>query len=109
MLGRAVEHAVVQRGGLVAHGVVLGHELVDVAPDRLLARPPEQPLGGRVPRGDEEVGVARNDRGRADLDQGLVEAALPVGVLSVDIDAKRRAPGGRDTVPGARRACLMRA
>jgi hypothetical protein len=77
-LGRAVEHMVVQRGGLVTHGVVLGHEVVDVASDRLLAGPPEQPLGGRIPGGDEEGRVARHDRGRARLDQGLAQAGLPI-------------------------------
>ena len=41
--------------GFLAEALVLGDELVDVAPDRLLGGVAEQPLGGGVPRGDDRV------------------------------------------------------
>ena len=67
-------------------------EVVDVAPDRLRPGPPEQPLGSGVPLRDREGRIARHDRRRADLHEGLVEAALSVGSFPCeDIEAKRRA------------------
>ena len=71
-LDRFGEHPLADRLGLRTDGLVIAHQLVDVASDRLLVPIPEQTLGRRIPRHDDQLRVAGDDRGGARLDQRLV-------------------------------------
>ena len=109
-LGRFGEHPLVDRLGLRTDGFVIGHQLVDVPSDRLLLPIPEQALGRRIPRHDDQLRVAGDDRrwgsprpASRSTDAGRLGPRVASGV---DIDAKRRASDR----PPARRAerCLRR-
>src|SRR5919197_4745045 len=59
------------RGPLLVEQLGPEDEILDRPPERLLLRVPEQRLSSGVPRRNPLIKVERDDRDRADLDQGL--------------------------------------
>ena len=72
--------------GVGTKPLVVGDEIIELAPDRLRLGVSEELLGGRIPGRDAFVRVECDDGGRTELEQGRVVLLLPLELADVVVD-----------------------